>query len=172
MVSAEYICRCVIRLFCFLIGSCWRRERPRIEKLDRASEKYKELESQFSNSWYSQRGRVPKIRHILQIINPSARRRFDKYLASLPWFSRNIEQYYHGTELRCNKLQYNTLCSNSKCGACGIAKEGFDPQCINSSAWQRFGNGFYFAPNSSKAYDYIPSCWQLLNRSPPLCAVV
>ena len=39
-------------------------------------------------------------------------------------------------------------------GVCGISKRGFDPQWINSTSWQRFGKGFYFARNSSKSYDY------------------
>ena len=129
-------------------------------KVDSTSYKYAKLERKFSSSWSLEKGRVPEIYCILQIINPSAKKRFDKYKASLPWVDRYVEPHYHGTQLKCDVLQHYEPCTVSMCGVCGIAKMGFDPQKINTKVWQRFGKGFYFARNSSKAYEYPLACRQ------------
>ena len=108
----------------------------------------------FSKSWCSKKGNMPRISHVLEIVNPKLQRRSDNYVSKLSWPYNGVEQYYHGTQIKCDMLEYYEPCSKSNCGVCGISKRGFDPQRINSSSWQRFGKGFYFAPNSSKSYDY------------------
>ena len=63
--------------------------------------------------------------------------------------------YYHGTTLVCDVATSQTPCSDGNCGICGISSSGLDPQYIRKNiAFQRFGNGFYLAPNSSKCHDY------------------
>ena len=122
--------------------------------LNSTSDQYEKLKEKFSRAWCSKKGRLPKISRALEIVNPKLRHRFKRYVANLPWFYSSVEQYYHGTQIKCDMLEYYEPCSSSNCGVCGISKKGFDPERINSSSWQRFGKGFYFAPNSSKAYDY------------------
>ena len=94
------------------------------------------------------------IYHVLEIVNPRVQTRFENYISNLPRRYQSVKSYYHGTQIKCDMLEYYEPCCSSNCGVCGISKKGFDPQRINSRHWQRFGKGFYFAPNSSKAYDY------------------
>ena len=123
-------------------------------KLDSASNEYRKLKSKFSSSWCSKKGQLPKIFYILQIVNPFLKSRFERYVKGLPWRYQIVEQYYHGTQLKCDMLEYYEPCTTGTCGVCGISKTGFDRKRINPNVWQRFGKGFYFAPNSSKSYDY------------------
>ena len=50
--------------------------------------------------------------------------------------------------------RYQTPCTHDGCGICGISTTEFQHSHIRTDAWQRYGQGFYFAPNSSKARDY------------------
>ena len=135
--------------FCCHAGICG------FVNLDSHSKKYSALERNFSSSWCSKKGRLPKIIHIVEIVNPSLQLTFDKYVDSLPWLYQTVKEFYHGTELKCEILDYFEPCPNNNvCGVCGISKRGFDPNRISSSSWQRFGRGFYFAPSSSKSYEY------------------
>ena len=99
----------------------------------------------------------PSIIAIVKIVNRMVAERFNN--SKLPALYQGTEKHYHSTTLRCDLANYAELCDDPNCGACGIARRGFDPHRINLSAWQRFGNGFYFAPNvnSSKSYDYAGS---------------
>ena len=123
-------------------------------KLEKSSREYKTLKSKFDKTWCPKKGRTPEIHHILKIVNPRLEKRLRNYVEGLPWGYRSVKQYYHGTQIRCDMLEYFEPCSNGSCAVCGISKTGFDPARINNRSWQRFGQGFYFAPNSSKAYDY------------------
>ena len=117
-------------------------------------DEYKDLQRHFSKKWRRNRGRQPKVYFILEIINPSLEQKMSSYLQSIPKRYCNIEKCYHGTQIQCDLSGFLQPCSNTNCGVCGITKNGFDPQRINTRHWQRFGQGFYFAPNSSKSYDY------------------
>lgn len=123
-------------------------------KLSDTSQEYRNLTKAFTKNWSSEKGSVPRIHCVLEIVNPSIQNRLEKYAQTLPWLYRAIKQYYHGTQLKCNMLDYLELCTNANCSVCGIAKKGFDPKRISSNSWQRFGKGFYLAPNSSKSYEY------------------
>ena len=70
--------------------------------------------------------------------------------------SGKSEEYFHGTSLSCDLLGGgSTLCKARSCGACGIASEGMKEECIGKHIdFQRFGKGYYLAPNSSKCHDY------------------
>ena len=66
---------------------------------------------------------------------------------------KTVESYFHGTTLKCDKANDTRLCQISDCGICGIVNEGFSSKRIKDD-FQRFGKGFYLAPNSSKSNDY------------------
>lgn len=69
--------------------------------------------------------------------------------------NQNVEQHYHGTSLTCDITSTKQLCPYASCGVCGISNCGLNPKCIRQNiAFQRFGSGFYLAPNSSKCHDY------------------
>ena len=68
---------------------------------------------------------------------------------------RTVEEYYHGTNLTCDITTTQALCHDQDCGICGISAVGFDHHCVRKNInFQRFGCGFYLAPNSSKCHDY------------------
>ena len=131
--------------FKFLIG-------PGIVKLDSQSQEYTNLCEKFRRDWARRKGPCPTIVSIAKIFNPVVSQRFESYRNTLR--IQDIEQHYHGTRLCCDLANSAELCNGPNCGTCGIARKGFDPQKISRSSFQRFGEGFYFAPNSSKAYDY------------------
>ena len=122
-------------------------------ELDSQSKQYRDLSKKFQRDWAKEKGPCPSIVTIVRIVNPMVAERFESYRNHFVFY-RGTEKHYHGTTLCCDLANYAELCDDPKCGACGIIKKGFDPRKINRQAWQRFGNGFYFAPNSSKAYDY------------------
>ena len=124
-----------------------------VVELNSISEKYKKLQKKFQKDWAKEKGPCPSIITIVRIVNPMVAERFESYHNHFHFY-RGIERHYHGTTLCCDLANYAELCDDPNCGACGIARRGFDPQRINLKAWQRFGNGFYFAYNSSKSYDY------------------
>ena len=87
------------------------------------------------------------------IDNPKLKYQFQKYHSSLS--VKTIGQYYHGTGLKCAIYQNATVCSDNSCGICGVSQKGMLPNFKTSNiTFQRFGNGFYLAPNSSKCHDY------------------
>jgi len=124
-----------------------------VVELDSCSQEYKNLSKKFSKDWASAKGPCPPILTIVKIINPMVSERFERCHGKFLLY-QGIEQHYHGTTLCCDLADYAELCDDPNCGACGITRIGFDPQKIDSVSWQRFGKGFYFAPNSSKSYDY------------------
>ena len=124
-------------------------------QVGRGTDTFKKVNQQFRDSWAKEKGKVPQIKEILRIINPMISERFAAYVSSLPTSFQKVEQYYHGTNLACDAApDYYQLCDGS-CGVCGIAKNGFDYRFLSNDRWQRFGTGFYFAPNASKSADYF-----------------
>ena len=123
-------------------------------KLDSRSQEYTNLCEKFRRDWARRKGRCPSIISIAKIINPVISKRFESYRHTLPRSLQGVEQHYHGTRLCCDLANSAELCENTNCGACGIARKGFDPQRISRRSVQKFGEGFYFAPNSSKSHDY------------------
>ena len=103
----------------------------------------------FQKDWAIKKGPCPSIIAIIKIDNSILSLRFKDY----PFKHYGIEQHYHGTILCCDLANSLNLCNDPNCGPCGITRKGFDPLMISSTG-QRFGKGFYFALNSSKAYDY------------------
>jgi hypothetical protein len=108
----------------------------------------------FQETWAGNKGPCPTIHSIFKVFNKMLQTRWSKYRDTLQLDS-SVEEYYHGTKLRCSITTANTLCNDEECGVCGIANIGFDRRCIRKNInFQRFGHGFYLAPNSSKCHDY------------------
>ena len=123
------------------------------------SRQYERIKGSFRDTWCREKGRLPKICLILEIVDPTLEGRLKAYIANLPPRYTHTEELYHGTSFKCS-MPRDDPCSHPACGACGISKKGFDPDRISSQAWQRFGKGFYFAVNSSKAYEYPLSLYR------------
>ena len=117
---------------------------------------FKDLCKQFRKDWASAKGICPDVSSgvILRVVHPAVSVKFDEYRRGLPLLRRGIEKHYHGTKLKCRIDNTLVFCKIPSCGVCGIASRGFDPQRISKLDWQRFGEGFYLAPNSSKSHDY------------------
>ena len=109
----------------------------------------------FTKSWI--KGPCPKILRIYSICNPFLQSRWEAYKLTLGIYKES-EQDFHGTTLSCDIMSRTppSLCKQPRCGICGITCAGMDPNTIRSDIkdFQRFGKGFYFAPNSSKCNDY------------------
>ena len=104
------------------------------------------------------KGKCPKIEKILAIVNPALEDAFYEYKKTLDVPRIRLypksKQLYHGTNYDCTMLhRYQTPCTSEECGICSISTTGFQRDRIRDR-WQRFGPGFYFAPNSSKSHDY------------------
>lgn len=126
-----------------------------IVQVSRGSDMFKKVTQLFRDSWAQGKGEIPPIKEVLRIINPMLSETFAAYVSSLPTSFQQVEQYFHGTNLACDAVpDYYQLCDGN-CGVCGITKNGFDYRFISSDRWQRFGGGFYFAPNASKSADYF-----------------
>ena len=125
-----------------------------VVELEPTTLEFRSLTEKFCNDWSKDKGPCPKINTILRIINPALSERYQKYHSGLSWWYQGTTQYYHGTLLNCDITEYLELCNSDSCGVCGISRRGFDPNRISTHHWQRFGGGFYLAPNSSKSHDY------------------
>lgn len=136
--------------------------------VDKLSDKqeFKSIEKQFKESWSHKRGKCPTVQTILAVINQSVKDRLNRYVHSLPPKYQKTEQFFHGTELKCLIDQYQVSCNAPDCGVCGIARRGFVSDRI-TSRWQRFGQAFYFAPNSSKCHWYSTGRENSGDKPPP-----
>ena len=115
------------------------------------SKEYSTVSHQFVNNW--KKGASPSVHSIFGVTNNDLKRKWNTYKTQLG--NQTVEQYYHGTSLTCDITTTQTLCQYTSCGVCGISSCGLDPKFIRQNiAFQRFGSGFYLAPNSSKCHDY------------------
>ena len=122
------------------------------------------VSQQFTRDW--KKGTCPKVDFVYVVSNPALEARWSAYKQNLQ--DQTVEEYYHGTKLICNLS--NMPCANTTCGVCGISGTGLDRRCIrNNINFQRFGHGFYLAPNSSKCHDYTQGANGY--RAMLLCAV-
>lgn len=121
--------------------------------IHRASQQeFATVQSSFLQKWA--KGQSPlNVDFIFVVTNYSLQQRWQTYRQSLT--IQTVEEHYHGTTLTCDITNTGQLCTDSNCGVCGISSTGFNPGCIGKSVrFQRFGHGFYLAPNSSKCHDY------------------
>ena len=141
-------------------------------KLEAASPEYIQICSKFRNDWA--KGRRPYVDHIFKVFCRKAKKRWKDYKATLASkrSPTTVEQYYHGTTIKCDLVVTNSPCSHSDCGICGISWGGFKKKLVgkNISKFKRFGNGFYMAPHSSKSHDYTRGTH--IHRAMLLCDVL
>ena len=111
------------------------------------------IERKFRRRWAPQKGACPNIKFIFIIRNTKLKQKWMRYQQSLK--DQTVEEHYHGTNLTCDIATSQDLCNDKSCGICGISRNGFDLHCVRKNIkFQRFGHGFYLAPNSSKCHDY------------------
>ena len=107
------------------------------------------VSQKFTAAWT--KGQCPSVNFVYVVSNSTLQSRWSKYWQTLR--DQTVEEYYHGTKLTCNLAQLP--CNSQDCGICGISSSGLDRRCIRKNInFQRFGHGFYLAPNSSKCHDY------------------
>ena len=111
------------------------------------------VKGKFQGKWDSRKGPCPNIDFIFVITNTKLTQRWTTYMQTLQ--DQTTEEHYHGTKLTCDITSVHALCNDQNCGICGIANTGLDRRCVRKNIkFQRFGHGFYLAPNSSKCHDY------------------
>ena len=124
-----------------------------LTKLQPGSKSFSQVQALFQKTWARAKGDCPTISCVFLVTNTQLETRWKQYQTTLP--VQAVEQYYHGTKLTCDIVTQCTACNDSDCGICGISQMGMDRRCIQKNInFQRFGHGFYFAPNSSKCHDY------------------
>ena len=126
----------------------------------RDSEDFELATKLFGERWRNEwNGPCPNVFAVLEVVNPAVRERFRDYRDDIEdnWTAKGwprVERFFHGTALRCETLyQYQTPCQRQCCSVCRIIQYGFRQECISAHK-KRFGNAFYFAPNSSKSHNY------------------
>ena len=125
-----------------------------IRLVDRRTAEFAEVSRKFSGKWI--KGSCPPVSYVFTITNSTLERQWTAYGQTLQHHVRTItEEHFHGTTLACNITVSQALCSDGNCGICGISCAGLDPQYIRMNIdFQRYGHGYYLAPNSSKCHDY------------------
>ena len=115
------------------------------------SQEFTAVSGKFQRAWA--KGSCPPVSFVFIINNRQLQQRWSAYQQKLS--IQTVEEHYHGTVLLCNITTSNSMCNDKDCGICGISRTGFDRRCIRKNInYQRFGHGFYVAPNSSKCHDY------------------
>ena len=131
------------------------------------AQEFSAVSAKFTTMWV--KGTCPKVSFIFVITNTNLEQRWGKYKRTLK--DQRVEEHYHGTMLTCNITGDKNMCSDQSCGVCGISRMGLDQRCIQKNInFQRFGHGFYLAPNSSKCHDYTQGANNY--RAMLLCDVV
>ena len=133
---------------------------------------FSRVQAHFTSTW--DKGSCPQVDYILSVTNAKLESRWKIYRKELR--HKDFERHFHGTKLTCNVVSQLSACGGEHCGVCGIAQNGMDGQCIHKNInFQRFGRGFYLAPNSSKCHDYTQT-YQLqgpnTHRAMLLCDVL
>ncbi len=135
----------IIPLFLHFLGT--------IRLVSRGSPEFAAVSEKFAENWI--KGSCPSVHSLslFAITNTYLEQKWRDYRQTLSL--QEYEEHYHGTTLSCNITSSQTLCSHGACGICGISCSGLDPQCIRKNIeFQRFGSGYYLAPNSSKCHTY------------------
>ena len=133
-----------------------------------SEEKYNEVVQKFRSKWSGVKGECPPVNYIFEVNNVTLLNQWSGYMGTLS--VQTVEEHFHGTSLACHLAVNKKLCSSPKCGICGISGRGLDRMCIGTKInFQRFGDGFYLAPNSSKCHDYTEGAHNL--RAMLLCDV-
>ena len=133
-----------------------------------SSQEFTAVSRKFQQAWARGKGPCPSLDFIFIVSNRQLEQRWRAYRQKLS--HKTVEEHYHGTKLKCNITAKKTTCSDEDCGICGISRIGMDRRCIQKNInFQRFGHGFYVAPNSSKCHDYTQGAYSY--RAMLLCDV-
>ena len=115
------------------------------------SQEFAEVSTKFRSKWI--KGVCPHVEYVYAVTNSTLKQRWITYGRTLR--DQTKEEHFHGTTLSCDITCTRALCSDRYCGICGISNFGLDRNYIRKNIdFQRFGGGFYLAPNSSKCHDY------------------
>jgi len=128
-----------------------------IELIIHGTPEFVMLSQHFKATW--KKGVAPSVSFIFSVTNKFLQQKWESYKQELirKGHEQDSEDHYHGTELACNIANSSQLCSAGNCGICGISSAGMDQNYIQKDSFQRFGKGFYVAPDSSKCADYATS---------------
>lgn len=133
-------------------------------------QEFTEVSRWFQKQWAKRKGPCPPLSFIFSISNGQLEQRWRVYQQRLS--EKTVEKHFHGTKLNCNITTSETTCNDQDCGICGISRTGLDRRCIQKNIpFQRFGHGFYVAPNSSKCHDYTQGVGAFGYRAMFLCDV-
>ena len=129
-----------------------------LKQLYSNSADYTTISARFLNDWAPSKGPCPSVDYIFEVSCKNHKQKWKAYKDALATSGHPtiVEQHYHGTTIKCDLIRSKSFCSIDGCGICGISRNGFLKKCIgkNIPKFQRFGQGFYLAPNSSKSHDY------------------
>lgn len=118
-----------------------------------------EVLKKFRQKW--KKGNCPSITSVFAVTNKYLQQRWDGYRHTLELQNKSStsEEHFHGTRLDCDITTSQKLCCKGSCGICGISCAGMKTECIRKDThhFQRFGSGFYLAPDSSKCHHYTDS---------------
>ena len=123
-----------------------------------SSQEFTEVNKKFQQAWAKEKRPCPSLNFIFIVSNRQLEQRWRAYQQKLS--CKTVEQHFHGTKLKCNITARKASCNDEDCGICGISRIGMDRRCIQKNiTFQRFGHGFYVAPNSSKCHDYTQGAY-------------
>lgn len=133
-------------------------------------QEFAEVSWKFQTQWAKEKGPCPSLSFVFSVSNGQLEQRWRAYQQRLS--HKAVERLFHGTKLKCNITASEATCNDQDCGICGISRTGLDRRCIQKNiVFQRFGNGFYVAPNSSKCHDYTQGVRAFGYRAMFLCDV-
>ena len=122
------------------------------------SHEFVQISSKFARDWDRKKGACPNVDYVFVITNSTLLNNWNLYKQGLS--DQTVEEYYHGTSVTCNIASSGRLCPYQSCGICGISNDGLKREFIKKNIpFQRFGHGFYLAPNSSKCHDYTKGAY-------------
>ncbi|KAL5516928.1 hypothetical protein EMCRGX_G002379 [Ephydatia muelleri] len=134
---------------------------------------YTGILTKFQNDWAKWKGPCPSVDHIFEVYCKNLEKSWKAYKDALATSGHPtiVEQHYHGTTIKCNLIRSKSFCSDKDCGVCGISQQGFMKRFVRKNIrFQRFGQGFYLAPHSSKCHDYTQGTYT--HRAMLLCDVL
>ena len=144
-----------------------------LKQLNTGLAEYTGILTKFQNDWAKWKSPCPIVDHIFEVSCKNLEKSWKAYKDALATSGHPtiVEQHYHGTTIKCNLISSKSFCSDKDCGICGISQQGFKKRFVRKNIrFQRFGQGFYLAPHSSKCHDYTQGTYT--HRAMLLCDVL
>ena len=94
--------------------------------LEASSPEYLRICSKFRMDWT--KGQCPDLDYVIEVFCGQTQKRWKDYKARLAskGSPTTVEQYYHGTAIKCDIFVSMSTCNQSGCSICGISREGFN----------------------------------------------